>query len=189
MGGQKENKERKKEKMTAMLLPPGLLPLEVFLFVVASSLGVRVVDWFVSAFTTLGAHHSKEKQLALQLRSLRTESNKYNQPKTFAKYAKLQRQIKKVSEQLNQLRAARHADPLVSVLPTLIHHIVKLGSVALLLFLYWEDALFVAPSPALLHPLLSWLAVPAWPAGVVGVVAWLALCHGALTYLQDTLCL
>ncbi|KAL6063222.1 hypothetical protein QOT17_011705 [Balamuthia mandrillaris] len=125
MGGQKENKERKKEKMTAMLLPPGLLPLEVFLFVVASSLGVRVVDWFVSAFTTLGAHHSKEKQLALQLRSLRTESNKYNQPKTFAKYAKLQRQIKKVSEQLNQLRAARHADPLVSVLPTLIHHIVK----------------------------------------------------------------
>ena len=118
----KKGSRLRPEIMTVALSTPNPVTWAVFLLVLL----VEIVSAWLSKRWVSNSHHQNElKQLFARKKALRIEAEPLNNPSTFAKYSKLQRQISAIEKEETVLKEQvppppSHRDVFLSYVPTLL---------------------------------------------------------------------
>jgi len=126
----------------------------------------------------------EEAELEAQMALLQQEARRLDSVSTFVQWSKVQRNLQALQKKRDRLHAAARLSllrdwPLLAfVLRQLLHKV----ALPLVVVAWWWNkrvAVVEGDNPAVFGPWIvsSWLAMPGWPPGTVGVVAWVAICQ------------
>eukprot|EP00743_Colponemidia_sp_Colp-15_P008270 GILK01008977.1.p1 GENE.GILK01008977.1~~GILK01008977.1.p1 ORF type:complete len:152 (-),score=8.47 GILK01008977.1:200-655(-) len=111
-----------------------------FVFVFLAILGTELLRKLISRHTQKPS--DEEAELIQQINLLKSESNRYNTPATFAKYAKIQRQLVNLNATLASKSSSSRADVWPSRNLSVMTYLIPLVFV----YVYWDTHFLELPS-------------------------------------------
>ncbi|ELR23603.1 uncharacterized protein ACA1_072250 [Acanthamoeba castellanii str. Neff] len=126
----------------------------------------------------------EEVGIEAKLAALQREARRLDAVSTFVRWSKVQRQIQALEKQRDRLRAERSRKRSVlldnPIALFLLKHLLSQVVLPMLLVAWWWNTPILVADASTFGPwfVASWLAIPGWPVGTVGVVAWVAICRG-----------
>ncbi|XP_064628898.1 guided entry of tail-anchored proteins factor 1-like [Lineus longissimus] len=132
----------------------------------------------------LRAEEDVEKKLRLEIVEQRQKLKTIHMVDEFAKYARVERQIIKLTEQKKKFDSKR--GDLVQKLKigvTAGFHIVKVVLTLLLMWFYRHTPIIILPE-SWMAPLGSFISLPSGVSGGIGVVFWLIVCNTSINQLM-----
>jgi len=165
-----------------------LMLIFVFLFILMSK-------WIQNSFSVLAKMvvlllHPKsgeESDLEQQVSQLQRDKLLINMTDEFAKYAKTERKINKINEQLKKIKSQRNdAASKYQWGVRVAFHIIQVIIFVQLIWRWRTEPLVVIPNEWV-WPLDSFIAFPSGIEGGVGITCWLLVCRSVLSRGQQVL--
>eukprot|EP01090_Pellita_catalonica_P022215 TRINITY_DN854_c0_g1_i1.p2 TRINITY_DN854_c0_g1~~TRINITY_DN854_c0_g1_i1.p2 ORF type:complete len:157 (+),score=19.06 TRINITY_DN854_c0_g1_i1:256-726(+) len=115
-----------------------------------------------------------ETEISAQIGMLRRDAEKVNTPRTFVKYARIQRKIKALEKIQEEQAKKRQVSSIVTrILMFCFRRSLKYFAALFVIYLWWDTPIFLG-SPATFFPFSSLFAYP-HGAGAVGIVFWVVM--------------
>lgn len=119
----------------------------------------------------------QEMEMRTEIQNMRLELSTISMMDEFARYARLERKINKMTDKLKthvKSRAAQQAK--IKWIVNIIFYILQAALMVSLIWKYYADPVTVVPSKWI-SPLERLVAFPSGVAGGVGITCWLVVCN------------
>jgi len=155
--------------------------LVVFAFVLFSKIFHGSITLFTEKVVQILSPQSQhELSLIQQLKDLRKQKSEINMTDEFARYAKCERKITKLTDELKALGAARGASvSRMKLIITILTNVVQVGILLSLVWSYKYESLMQI-DPDWLWPGAHFIAFPSGIPGAVGITCWLLVCRNVV---------
>ncbi|XP_056612938.1 guided entry of tail-anchored proteins factor 1 [Triplophysa dalaica] len=119
----------------------------------------------------------QETEMRTEIQNLRMELSSISMMDEFARYARLERKINKMTDQLKTLVKSRTAQQAkMKWVVNIAFYILQAALMISLILKYYADPVTVVPSKWI-SPLEKLVAFPSGVAGGVGITCWLVVCN------------